>query len=71
MPDSDDLKRMIKLVESCISTDEIKIIASILIKIQMEYNYLARLATDDHYDPHMWTHKDVLDYLTKGDVING
>ena len=71
MPDSDDLKRMIKLVESCISTDEIKLIASILIKIQTEYNDLARLATDDHYDPHEWTHKDVLDFLTRGDEGNG
>ena len=71
MPDSDDLKKMIKLVESCISTDEIKIIASILIKLQTEYNELARLATDDYYEPHRWTHKDVLDFLTKGDSGNG
>ena len=71
MPDSNDLKRMITLVESCVSADDIKLIASILIKIQTEYNDLARLATDDHYDPYEWTHKDVLDFLTKGDAGNG
>ena len=66
MSDDDNLKRMTKLIQNFVSSDEIKIIASLLIKLQMDYTDLARLATDDKYDPNTWTHKDVLDFLTKG-----
>lgn len=66
MSDDDNLKRMTKLIQNFVSSDEIKIIASLLIKLQMDYTDLARLATDDQYDPNTWTHKDVLDFLTKG-----
>jgi hypothetical protein len=66
-----DLERMAKVLANLVDGSDINIdpfigIAAILLKLQAEYVEIALLSTDGRYDQEQWTHRDVLDFLTKG-----
>lgn len=56
-------QQTIDLIEDCIHTNKIEFLAELIIKLENEYIEIARISTDDNYQPN-WTHIQVLDYLT-------
>jgi hypothetical protein len=58
-------KAISKLLRKCVKEEETEIIVKLILKLQKDYIELAFLSTDGQYKEH-WTHKKVLDYLTKG-----
>ncbi len=72
MSNDKELEKMAKVIADLIKVDDINVdpflgIAAILLKLQSEYVEVALLATDGNYDQTTWTHKNVLDFLTKGE----
>lgn len=61
--DKDKLSAMLAVVEDCVKNDKLEFLASILYKLQIEYNEICELSTDGEFQPS-WTHKQVLDHLT-------
>lgn len=57
------VKAMLKIVSQAIKDDSLEFLATLLAKLQQDYEELATLSTDGSYQPN-WTHKQVLDYLT-------
>jgi len=57
------LQDTINLIEECMHSNKIEFLAKLIIKLESEYIEIARIATDDNYQPD-WTHTKVLDYLT-------
>ena len=45
-------------------------IAKIMVELQQEYVELATLCTDGSFNPNRWTHRNLLDFLTKGEFTN-
>jgi hypothetical protein len=71
VPIDKDLEKMAKVLATSTAGNDADVtsfyrIAAILLKLQSEYVDIALLATDGHYDQATWTHKNVLDFLTKG-----
>lgn len=67
----ENLEKIAKLLADSTVGDDLDVtsfytIAAILLKLQAEYVQIAILATDGYYDQATWTHKNVLDFLTKG-----
>ena len=58
-------KAISKLLQKCIKEKETDIIVKLKLRLQKDYIEMALLATDGQYKEH-WSHKKVLDYLTKG-----
>jgi hypothetical protein len=57
------VKAMLKIVNQAIKDDSLEFLATLLAKLQQDYEEIAMLSTDGNYQPN-WTHKQVLDYLT-------
>ena len=62
---------MAKVLANLVEGNDINIdpflgIAAILLKLQAEYVEIALLSTDGRYNQETWTHRDILDFLTKG-----
>lgn len=51
------------LIEECMHNNRLEFLAELIVRLESEYIEIARLATDDNYQPN-WTHTQVLDYLT-------
>ena len=71
VPIDENLERMAKVLAESTAGNDVDVtsfytIAAVLLKLQAEYVDIALLATDGHYDQATWTHKNVLDFLTKG-----
>lgn len=45
-------------------------LAKILVDLQEQYAEIATLSTDGSFDPSRWTHKNLLDFLTKGELTD-
>lgn len=58
-----DVEEMTQLVEECIKNNKLIFLATLICKLQKDYEDLAKLSTEGNYKPN-WTHKEVLDYLT-------
>ena len=58
---------VLKMVEECIKKKEIKFLAKLILKLQKDYIEIAALASDGQYQ-ETWSHKKLLDYLTKGEL---
>lgn len=58
-----DVEEMMQLIQECIKNNNLVFVATLICKLQKDYEDLAKLSTDDHYLP-TWTHKQVLDYIT-------
>jgi|LauGreSBDMM110SN_4_FD.fasta_scaffold23828_5 hypothetical protein len=54
---------VLKIINECIRTNKLDFIANLIVTLQNDYTDLAKLTTDDNYQPN-WTHKQTLDYLT-------
>jgi hypothetical protein len=54
---------ILKIINECIRTNKLDFIANLIVTLQNDYTDLAKLTTDDNYQPN-WTHKQTLDYLT-------
>ena len=54
---------MLKIVHQAIKDDNLQFLATLLAKLQQDYEEIATLSTDGSYQPN-WTHTQVLDYLT-------
>jgi hypothetical protein len=54
---------MVKLIEESVKNNKIEFLATLICKIQREYQEICKLSTDGEYNPS-WTHNKVLDYLT-------
>jgi hypothetical protein len=61
--DKKSLKDTIDLIEECVHSNKIEFLAELIIKLENQYMDIARIATDDNYQPS-WTHLQVLDYMT-------
>jgi hypothetical protein len=57
------VKETLDLIEECIYSNKLEFLAELIVKLEMEYIDIARLATDDNYQIS-WTHTQVLDYIT-------
>ena len=64
--DSQDLNKVVKMIEHMVETDRLPALAKILISLQSEYIDVCLLSTDGEFNPDSWSHKKVLDLLTKG-----
>lgn len=56
-------QQTIDLIEDCMHNNRIEFLAELIIRLESEYIEIARISTDDNYQPS-WTHLQVLDYLT-------
>jgi hypothetical protein len=54
---------ILKIINECVRTNKLDFIANLIVTLQNDYTDLAKLTTDDNYQPN-WTHKQTLDYLT-------
>ena len=64
----DKVETIILMIEFLVEQGKIETLAVLLIKQHFEYTQLAKLATDGEYDEDEWTHKNVMDFVTKGDI---
>jgi len=64
--ESQDLIKVVKMIEHMVETDRVTALAKILISLQSEYIDVCILSTDGEFNPDSWSHKNVLDFLTKG-----
>ena len=62
-----ELDQVAHLIQECITKENVELIAKILIVMKTEYLELAYLATDGEYKEG-WTHTDIMDFLTKGEL---
>ena len=58
-----DVDEMLQLINECIKNNNLTFVATLICKLQKDYEDIARLSTDNNYSP-TWTHKQVLDYIT-------
>jgi len=58
------------MIGQLVSKGNQEFVARILVRLQLEYMELARLATDGEYEAGDWTHRDVMDFLTTGQRDN-
>lgn len=58
-----EIIQMMKLVEECIKNDKLEFLATLICKLQREYQEVCSLSTDGEYQPS-WDHIKVLDFLT-------
>ena len=66
--DYEELESITHLVQALVRKGKSATVAALIIRLQMDYLQLAILSTDGEYDAKVWTHKDVLDFLTKGSI---
>ena len=64
----DKLETIVLMIEHLIKTGQTETLAVLLMKQHLEYTQLAKLATDGEYDANTWTHKNVMDFVTKGEI---
>ena len=57
------IKETLDLIEECVYSNKLEFLAELIVKLETEYIEIARLTTDDNYQPN-WTHLQVLDYIT-------
>lgn len=58
-----DIEEMLQLINECIKNHNLTFVATLICKLQKDYEDIARLSTDGKYQPS-WTHKQVIDYIT-------
>lgn len=58
-----DVEEMLKLIQECIKNDNLVFLATLICKLQKDYEDIAKLSTYGEYLP-TWTHKQVLDFIT-------
>lgn len=63
-----ELESITHLVEVLVKKGRSATVAALILRLQMDYLQVATLSTDGEYDSKVWTHKDVLDFLTKGGI---
>ena len=66
--DYSELESITHLVEVLVKKGRSATVAALILRLQMDYLQVATLSTDGEYDAKVWTHKDVLDFLTKGGI---
>ena len=66
--DYSELESITHLVEVLVKKGRSATVAALILRLQMDYLQVATLSTDGEYDSKVWTHKDVLDFLTKGGI---
>jgi hypothetical protein len=54
---------MIVIINECIKNDKLKFLANMIVKLQEEYQEIAKLSTDGEYEV-TWTHEQLLNFLT-------
>lgn len=57
------VKETLDMIEECVFSNKLEFLAELIVRLEMEYIDIARIATDDNYDTN-WTHIQVLDYMT-------
>lgn len=57
------VKETLDLIEECVYSNKLEFLAELIVRLEMEYTDIARIATDDNYQLG-WTHNQVLDYMT-------
>jgi hypothetical protein len=57
------VKETLDLIEECVYSNKLEFLAELIVRLEMEYIDIARIATDDNYQIG-WTHTQVLDYMT-------
>lgn len=60
----DNLDSLREVINECINTNNIEFLVQLLHNLQTEYNEIAELSTFGEYKKS-WSHKKVLDYITK------
>lgn len=58
-----DVDEMIQLINECIKNNNLVFLATLICKLQKDYEDIAKLCTAGNYNPS-WTHKQVLDFIT-------
>ena len=61
--DKRTIKETLDMIEECVYSNKLEFLAELIVKLESEYIDIARLGTDDNYQPG-WTHVQVLDYMT-------
>jgi type IV secretory pathway VirB4 component len=57
------IKETLDMIEGCVYSNKLEFLAQLIVRLESEYVELARIGTDDNYQPN-WTHIQVLDYMT-------
>jgi type IV secretory pathway VirB4 component len=57
------VKETLDMIEGCVYSNKLEFLAQLIVRLESEYVELARIGTDDNYQPN-WTHIQVLDYMT-------
>ena len=60
-------KTVQRMVDECVKKKQTEFLAKLILKLQKDYIEVAALASDGQYQ-ETWTHKKLLDYLTKGEL---
>jgi len=63
-----DLETIKFLVDELVVKEKTIVIAAIIARLQRDYLDVATLSTDGEYDPTIWSHSDVMDFITKGSI---
>ena len=62
-----DLEVVTKMIQDVVEKNKLEGLAKLLVALQSEYIEVCILATDGKFDPDSWSHKRVLNFLTKGE----
>lgn len=57
------VQETLDMIEGCVYSNKLEFLAQLIVRLESEYIDLARIGTDDNYQPN-WTHLQVLDYMT-------
>lgn len=58
-----DVQEMLQLINECIKNNNLTFLATLICKLQKDYEDIAKLCTAGNYTS-VWTHKQVLDFIT-------
>jgi hypothetical protein len=60
-------KSVKSMVDECVKKGQTGFLSKLILKLQKDYIELAHLSSDGQYED-TWTHKNLLDYLTRGEL---
>ena len=66
LSDDDRHEAVVAMIKYMVDKNRLTYLAKVFLRLQDEYLEIATLATDGEFDSEQWTHKNLMDFLTKG-----
>ena len=66
--DDNRLEAVVFMIEHMVDKGRVEALAKILLRLQEEYIEIATLSTDGEYSSDRWSHDDLLNFLTQGEL---